>query len=176
MKNNQKGRSMIEMLGVLSITGIISMSGISLYSKALYHRKISNTIEQVSELIANMRNTYRNRRDFGDMPEANKDPKNVIPSDMIRGDSIVTALGTPVTLTKGADGKKEFLITLADTNTLKSINKTACLKIVTSDWGKNIFIGLNKSIEEQNGESTIPIMMANKNCSKDANTIYFLVK
>ena len=33
--NNEKGRSMIEMLGVLAIIGVLSVGGIAGYSKAM---------------------------------------------------------------------------------------------------------------------------------------------
>lgn len=35
MKNNQYGRSMIEMLGVLAIIAVLSVGGIAGYSKAM---------------------------------------------------------------------------------------------------------------------------------------------
>ena len=181
MINNEKGRSMIEMLGVLSITGILSMSGISLYSKALHHRKISNTIEQVSELMANMRNTFRSRRTFeldsaweSGTYTAAGDDKNLIPKSMVRDGKIIVALGTPVKL---ADkGGKKFTIMLEDTGDLKSINKAACLKIVTSDWGHNIFIGVSADATEDSYQGTVPISDANSKCNKDANKIQFLVR
>ena len=40
MKNNQFGRSMIEMLGVLAIIGVLSVGGIFGYSKAMMTWKI----------------------------------------------------------------------------------------------------------------------------------------
>ena len=50
-KNFEKGRSMIEMLGVLAIIGVLSVGGIAGYSKAMEKFKINKTIEQYNHLI-----------------------------------------------------------------------------------------------------------------------------
>lgn len=55
LKINQSGRSMIEMLGVLAIVGILSVGGISGFSKAMFKHKLNKAIEQynlVFDLIA----------------------------------------------------------------------------------------------------------------------------
>ena len=38
-KTNETGRSMVEMLGVLAIVGVLSVGGISAYSKAVENTK-----------------------------------------------------------------------------------------------------------------------------------------
>ena len=48
MKQNQLGRSMIEMLGVLAIIGVLSVAGIAGYSKAMEKYKMA---EEYSYLI-----------------------------------------------------------------------------------------------------------------------------
>jgi len=179
MKNNEKGRSMIEMLGVLSIAGILSMSGIALYSKALYQRKISNTIDQVSEFMTNMRNYYRNRRSF-ELPSATYDPRGLIPESMIMGNELKSALGTAIKISKGGENTKEFYIELIDED--KKIDQNACAKIVTSDWGKNVWvaIGGKSNITSNTKEGPISVTDAanqNTGCKRNANnSISFLVK
>ena len=42
-KNFEKGRSMIEMLGVLAIVGVLSVGGIAGYSKAMEKWKINKS-------------------------------------------------------------------------------------------------------------------------------------
>ena len=53
-KNLEKGRSMIEMLGVLAIIAVLSVGGIAGYSKAMEKYKINKTIEQYNYLILGM--------------------------------------------------------------------------------------------------------------------------
>lgn len=48
---NERGRSMIEMLGVLAIVGILSVGGIAGYSKAMLKHKLVKQTEQISELF-----------------------------------------------------------------------------------------------------------------------------
>ena len=45
-KNLEKGRSMIEMLGVLAIVGVLSVGGIAGYSKAMEMWKIDKIINE----------------------------------------------------------------------------------------------------------------------------------
>ena len=50
-KNFEKGRSMIEMLGVLAIIGILSVGGIAGYSKAMEKFKINKLSHEYSDFI-----------------------------------------------------------------------------------------------------------------------------
>lgn len=51
MKQNQYGRSMIEMLGVLAIIGVLSVGGIVGYSKAMEMYKVNKIIQDYNSLI-----------------------------------------------------------------------------------------------------------------------------
>ena len=53
-KNFEKGRSMIEMLGVLAIIAVLSVGGIAGYSKAMEKYKVNKAIEGYSYLIQNL--------------------------------------------------------------------------------------------------------------------------
>ena len=54
----QSGRSMIEMLGVLAIVGILSVGGIAGYSRAMLKLKINKTFEQVTHILTNIHTLY----------------------------------------------------------------------------------------------------------------------
>ena len=54
-KNNQTGRSMVEMLGVLAIIGVLSVGGIAGYSKAMFKYKINKTIDEITTIFQNFR-------------------------------------------------------------------------------------------------------------------------
>lgn len=62
MKNNENGRSMIEMLGVLAIIGVLSVGGIAGYTKAMEKYRINRTIEEVTHLSQNIRTFYSTAR------------------------------------------------------------------------------------------------------------------
>ncbi len=50
-KNNQYGRSMVEMLGVLAIIGVLSVGGIAGYSKAMFKYKFNKTMDIITHVI-----------------------------------------------------------------------------------------------------------------------------
>ncbi|MBO5039142.1 MAG: hypothetical protein J6C85_06805 [Alphaproteobacteria bacterium] len=51
---NERGRSMIEMLGVLAIVGILSVGGIAGYSKAMYTYRVNKLIDEYTLFISNI--------------------------------------------------------------------------------------------------------------------------
>ncbi len=51
-KNNQNGRSMVEMLGVLAIIGVLSIGAIAGYSKAMFKYKMNKTLDIISHAVA----------------------------------------------------------------------------------------------------------------------------
>ena len=53
-KNFEKGRSMIEMLGVLAIIGVLSVGGIAGYSKAMMKYKINKMTEEYTMLMTGL--------------------------------------------------------------------------------------------------------------------------
>jgi len=62
--NHEKGRSMIEMLGVLAIIGVLSVGGIAGYSKAMQKYRINKTIEQITLIAGNARSFFAPQRSY----------------------------------------------------------------------------------------------------------------
>lgn len=56
MKINQKGRSMVEMLGVLSIIGVLSVGALAGFNKAMMKHKLNKQAEQLSVLLISIIN------------------------------------------------------------------------------------------------------------------------
>ncbi len=63
-KNNQFGRSMVEMLGVLAIIGVLSIGAIAGYSKAMEKYKLNKTIEEINTIVQNFRTLCSGRKDI----------------------------------------------------------------------------------------------------------------
>ena len=61
-KTEQSGRSMVEMLGVLAIIGVLSVGGIAGYSKAMAKYKTTQTLDQLTMLVANIRTAFSGPR------------------------------------------------------------------------------------------------------------------
>ena len=92
MRKNQKGRSMVEMLGVLAIIGVLSVGGIYGYTVAMNKYKANELVQ-----VANMLKTVADSREGGNggcVTLADADLINPIPSlenlEMIAEDGVVT--------------------------------------------------------------------------------------
>jgi hypothetical protein len=58
-KNNQYGRSMMEMLGVLTIIGILTTGGFGLVMKTRMHQAISEVTDTMTSLAQKTRHIIR---------------------------------------------------------------------------------------------------------------------
>jgi type II secretory pathway pseudopilin PulG len=79
----QYGRTMVEMLGVLAIVGVLSIGAIAGYSKAMNKRKINKTIDQMTQIINNIRNVYVNKRDYSGLNNIEAVNLGVFPTEMV---------------------------------------------------------------------------------------------
>jgi len=68
---NESGRSMIEMLGVLAIIGVLSVGGIAGYSKAMTKYRINKAIEQITLIAGNIRAFFAPQGDYEGLGDNN---------------------------------------------------------------------------------------------------------
>lgn len=142
MRNNEQGRSMIEMLGVLAIVGVLSVGGIAGYSKAMGKFKTNKAIDQVNMLTTNIRTLYSSQRSYEGLGNAVARSMNLVPAEMQGEDSgdINNAFGGTLTIEASgavaADDMKAFTITM------EGIPGSSCIAIVTTDWGSDADGGL----------------------------------
>ena len=61
---SKKGRSMIEMIGVLAIIGVLSVGAIVGYSRAMTRYRINRAIYETSRLVNAIRTMYLTQRNF----------------------------------------------------------------------------------------------------------------
>lgn len=161
MKNfnraQESGRSMIEMLGVLAIIGVLSVGGISGYSKAMAKYKINQCLDQISNLIINIRSTFANQTDFTGATTANVIALGIATGDMLnaQGNALVNPFNGAINVQPTAAGATSFQISYAGLDT------SACQNIALADWGSAASSGLI-SIQINNttydwANSTLPI-------------------
>lgn len=89
MKQNQFGRSMIEMLGVLAIIAVLSVGGIAGYSKAMQMYKLNKWKNDFIYMMTNLKTSYLNSKTYSDTPynilplmkELEIIPKNMLTTD-----------------------------------------------------------------------------------------------
>lgn len=144
-KNEQTGRSMVEMLGVLAIIGVLSVGGIAGYSKAMTKFKITKTFDQVSMMVANIRTLYSGQRNYNGLATDVAMDMGVVPAEMqgpADGELVNAFQGSVEVYAVEYNGKADSAFAVSYGN----MGREACVQIITSDWGSGAssgFIGLD---------------------------------
>ncbi|MCI7420536.1 MAG: hypothetical protein MSS98_02555 [Alphaproteobacteria bacterium] len=138
--DEQSGRSMIEMLGVLAIIGVLSVGGIAGYSKAMNKFKTNKVADNVSMLVANIKTLYAQQKDYTDLDNANAVSMGVVPDELGTTADLTNAFNGTVVIsqassTTGGD-KKAFTLTF------NGLSREACITLATNDWGSGYSSGL----------------------------------
>jgi len=174
---NESGRSMIEMLGVLAIIGVLSVGGIAGYSKAMTKYRINKVIEQVTLISTNIRTFFAPQKaidiyfdaDFkiDDTYDQMIKKAKLVPDEMmeiVEGEpiirSITHAFGGSVVL-KGNKTEKKFVIRF------HNIPEEACVDLLTQDWSNTYskYISIEFSTF-YNFEAPVAVDLAVKACDK----------
>lgn len=154
-KNEQTGRSMVEMLGVLAIIGVLSVGGIAGYSKAMTKFKITKTMDQVSMTVANIRTLYSGQRNYNGLATANALDMGVVPAEMegATENTLVNAFQGAVTIgTVNYNNQNASAFRISYEN----MGQEACVQLITSDWGSGAssgFIGIQVSAAAPQGQN-----------------------
>ena len=136
-KNFENGRSMIEMLGVLAIIGVLSVGGITGYSKAMEKFKINKTIQQITEIAANIQTLYMQQKNFSGLTTETAVQMGVVPDELETSSSSYG--GTNITHMFGGGVAIELPL-FSDTYSnyfqiiFQSMTKEACIALATADW------------------------------------------
>ncbi|MDO4162004.1 MAG: type 4 pilus major pilin [Pseudomonadota bacterium] len=134
----QQGRSMIEMLGVLAIIGVLSVGGIAGFSKAMDSYKTNEINEQISTIIANVRNVgLRQGGSYRGLTVAAAKKMKLIPPELINSSgNLVHAYGGAVEIgsskqlyNSSLTNEKDFVVVY------KSLLRAQCMQILSKGWG-----------------------------------------
>ena len=139
-RNDQSGRSMVEMLGVLAIIGVLSVGGISGYSKAMAKYKLTKAQDQITMLLMNIRTAYATSPSYDGLNSATAAAYNLAPNEMVNG------AGSTATL-NGTFGGAVNVGTISGSPTyfyiqLTNLGKEACRTLLSSDWGADGMVGI----------------------------------
>ena len=136
MKNNQSGRSMVEMLGVLAIIGVLSAGGLAGYSKAMFKHKLNTTMDQFTMLVTNIRTMYGTQENYNNLSVGQAYSLGIVAASASMGgghSQMVNpfkgkVLLAPATVRTGVNNSG-FTITYT------GLPKEACIALATADWG-----------------------------------------
>ena len=151
----QSGRSMIEMLGVLAIIGVLSVGGIAGYSKAMNKFKTNKVADNVAMIVTNIRTLYAQQQNYNGLNNKTAVEMGVVPDELITatptGDDdglqnaflgkVVIGAATVTGMDAGTDSGKErgFFLTMG------GLPREACVTLATNDWGSGYssgFVGM----------------------------------
>ena len=129
LKDCQKGSSMVEMIGVMSVIAMITVGIFATVSK-IYDRYLQSTVvTQIRDLQKNIQMRYAAAADYRDLSKSNIIPtlieERVIPYNMVSGDEIFNAYKGVVTI---SGTQYEYTISFSD------IKKAGCVDLVTMSW------------------------------------------
>ena len=148
----QRGRSMIEMLGVLAIIGVLSVGGIAGYSKAMKKYRVNKLANQITQLAQNIRTLYGSQKTYSSLTSNVILRAHLAPEEMYEstGSSSLThpfgghVSARPSSRTYSGDNKA-FSI-----NVWVSFDEEACIDLLTRDWGASGIIGIGRYAQGDN--------------------------
>ena len=135
MKNNQSGRSMVEMLGVLAIIGVLSAGGLAGYSKAMFKHKLNSTMDQLTMLVTNIRTMYGTQENYSGLGVGNAYRLGIVPASAFNStnSSMINPFKGQVQLVE--DVAQDGVAASAFIVTYTNLPKEACIALATADWG-----------------------------------------
>ena len=144
-RSEQSGRSMVEMLGVLAIIGVLSVGGIAGYSKAMAKFKLSKAMDQVSNVVTNIRTLYSGQPNYSGLTTSIAIQMGAIGAEMLSGKS-TTSASKAYNAFNGQVGIAATAVNSVDnmgfTVTFTGLGKEACVALSTADWGSGSGSGL----------------------------------
>lgn len=168
MKNNQFGRSMIEMLGVLSIIGVLSVGGFSMVKKMQNSYDTNKIMDEISAFVRKARIVTREFEGGASdslneyLYDGKAYPEGVEYDATAKNFSGTS--GVVYSFAQGADSKILFTLTIS------SLPEEICMQIATADWGNSASSGFKGiKIGEITGTTPLSLGSAADVCGDNAS-------
>lgn len=158
IKNEQSGRSMVEMLGVLAIIGVLSVGGISGYSKAMAKFKLTKAQDQISMLLMNIRTAFSGSSNYAGLNNTTAVQLNIVPGDMLPK-GLGAAVGSASGIINAFSGNVKLGTAESDQHfTLEfgGLGKETCTSLASSDWGTEGLVKMTVNSTDHN-QAALPI-------------------
>ncbi len=172
-KNNQTGRSMVEMLGVLAIIGVLSVGAIAGYSKAMFKYKLNKHAQQLNQIIST---GLRYKGHFLDAKATDNDivvldsffiKLNEIPKEMIKDDDIYDVFGTKIYYYYyPKESKTAIFFLVPNKDDMFSMDICKNLMVVTKEYAGNIMAVTAISGSSSGNYDTSVIYYGDSYCSQ----------
>lgn len=132
-------RSTIEMLGILSIFGVLTISGANIYTNAVYKYKSNKLITQINTISSNIKTLYYAKNSYQGLDNELIIKTESVPQEMYHKDDssiIKHAFGGEVII-KDAQIPITSLASNAYIIALKNLPRSACITAATTNWEGN---------------------------------------
>ena len=171
-RTEQTGRSMVEMLGVLAIIGVLSVGGISGYSKAMSKFKLTKIQDQITMLLMNIRTAYAASPNYAGLDTDIAIGFGIAPSDMVSGATLKNAFnGAAYVSTCGTGVEGGVACSAGDAAdsvatdsyfqiTMQGLNREACMSLATADWGTDGLMSIIVNDNEAVPYTDLPLSLA----------------
>lgn len=129
--NNQQGRSMIEMLGVLAVVGMLSVGGIAGYAKAMEKYRTNELVSQLTQISTTIRSMYHRQASYGGLSSVVLKKTKVLPEKMwtsTDSNNPRHGFGGELILESGRDPSTFVII-------LRNLPSNVCVELASIDWG-----------------------------------------
>jgi Tfp pilus assembly protein PilE len=130
VKMLDSGRSMIEMLGVLAIIGVLTVSAIQLYSSAMSKYNRMAVIEDISTMSQEISSYYAGKEDYTGISIRFLESAEIIPDSQ-------TPWNTEYEIFATGEDNQQFAIRLNE------LDKGDCMYLADWEWTgkKNVLVG-----------------------------------
>lgn len=141
MRSDQSGRSMLEMLGVLSIIGVLSAGGISGYTKMMERQKINATMQQINIIAAKISSIGSMANSYGGLNNESATKLNAIPYEALTETSgtLVNPFGGSIEIAGSflLEDKSDIDHPQAYAIKYSGLSQEACISLASSAWNKS---------------------------------------
>jgi hypothetical protein len=150
--NQESGRSMIEMLGVLAIMGVITVGAIGMISTAMRTQKLTAVNDEVVQMVTMVRNIHAEYDDFSNM--------NGSTIFSVIGMSDKNPYGGSYSLSVDPSNARQFVVTI------DGLGQSECKSLVAKAWSDSIGYrlsdgkqgGATGSCNAENGKNSVQIV------------------
>lgn len=136
----ESGRSMIEMPGVLAIIGVLSVGGIAGYSQAMSKFKVTKTTDQIQTMVTNIRTLFAAQKNYASVDTDGSsgllysvgiltDENCPDGGDGSKCKTPVNPYSGPIKIAPYGTGDKKFYVAYG------GLPADACVRLATQSWG-----------------------------------------
>lgn len=148
------GRSMVEMIGVLTIVGVLTIGGIWGFDRASKILRINNLKDEISTLVANARSTHLNYDNYSQISPAMLIGAGLVPEQYQNeeGTEIIHAMKGKVLVGPADVAQREndaFVIIY------NGLDNVTCREIAVVSWGSDISSGFLGMTIKKDGDLTV---------------------